>query len=178
MRIQTLKNVAIQGKMKAAIQWIQDFLDEPTRKLVVFAIHKEPIDRIMAHYGDRAVTIAGSVSANDRHKAEHRFQTDPSIQLFVGNIQAAGVGLTLTASSAVAFIELPWTPGDLAQATDRCHRIGQTDTVNVYYLLADKTIEYKLAAIIDHKRAVLDMVTDGQQVEKSALITELIAAYR
>lgn len=178
VRIQTLKNVAIQGKMKAAIQWIQEFLDEPTRKLVVFAIHKEPIDRIMAHFGDRAVKIDGSVSAKDRHKAEHRFQTDPSIQLFVGNIQAAGVGLTLTASSAVAFIELPWTPGDLAQATDRCHRIGQTDTVNVYYLLADKTIEYKLAAIIDHKRAVLDMVTDGQQVEKSALITELIAAYR
>ena len=77
----------------------------------------------------------------------------------------------------MAFLELPWTPGELKQAEDRCHRIGQKDTVNVYYLLADETIEMTIARILDEKRKVLEAVLDGKEVDEGNLLTELIEAY-
>src|SRR5690606_31940434 len=103
--------------------------------------------------------------------------SDPNIKLFIGNIQAAGVGLTLTAASAVAFLELPWTPGELQQAEDRCHRIGQKNAVNIYYLLAENSVEYKLAKSLDKKKEVLTAVIDGKVVDEKSLITELIESY-
>jgi SWI/SNF-related matrix-associated actin-dependent regulator 1 of chromatin subfamily A len=177
VKIEAMKQLAIRGKMKAAIQWIRDFLDTNGNKLVVFAIHKETIDRLMKEFGKEAVKVDGGVTAIKRDEAVKAFQNDPAIKLFVGNIKAAGTGLTLTAASSVAFLELPWTPGELKQAEDRCHRIGQKNTVNVYYLLADQTIEGTIAKILDEKRVVLDAVLDGKEVEEGTLLSELINAY-
>lgn len=173
VRIETLKQLAVAGKMLEAIEWITDFL-ESGQKLVVFAVHKFVIDALMEAFSGRAVKIDGSVTQDNRQLAVDQFQNNPSIQLFVGNIKAAGVGLTLTAASNVAFLELPWTPGDLSQAEDRCHRIGQSDSVNIYYLLAEDTIEEKIAELIDSKMRVLDAVLDGRETEESSLLTELI----
>jgi SWI/SNF-related matrix-associated actin-dependent regulator 1 of chromatin subfamily A len=164
--------------MKYAIQWIRNFLDTNGNKLVVFAVHKAAVDALMEEFKEQAVKVDGSVSAAGRDAAVRAFQEDPKIKLFVGNIQAAGVGLTLTAASSVAFLELPWTPGDLVQAEDRCHRIGQKDNVNVYYLLADGTIEEKIAELLDEKRQVLEAVLDGKEVEETQLLSELIKSYQ
>lgn len=112
-----------------------------------------------------------------RHDAVQKFQTDPKVRLFVGNIQAAGVGLDLTAASNVCFLELPWTPGELAQAEDRCHRIGQKDNVTVHYLLATDTIEYEMAELLDAKKKVLNAVLDGRDTPQESLLTELINKY-
>lgn len=176
-RIETLKQLSVKGKMKASIQWIRDFLEENGNKLVVFAVHKTTIDALMKEFKAEAVKVDGSVSATKRNEAVKTFQNDPKVKLFIGNIQAAGTGLTLTAASSVAFLELPWTPGELKQAEDRCHRIGQKDTVNVYYLLADETIEMTIARILDEKRKVLEAVLDGKEVDEGNLLTELIEAY-
>ncbi len=177
VRIGILRRLAAQGKVKAAIEWIKNFL-EVEDKLVVFAVHKDVIDAIMTQFGDTAVKIDGSVKTINRDTAVRRFQEDPKIKLFVGNIKAAGIGLTLTASSAVAFLELPWTPGEVVQAEDRCHRIGQKDTVNVYYLLAPNTIEGSMARLIDSKRNVIDEIIDGANPrEQQSLLSELIKEY-
>ena len=74
-------------------------------------------------------------------------------------------------------MELPWTPGELVQAEDRCHRIGQRSSVNVYYLLADGTIETRIARLLDQKRQVLDQVLDGKETAKESLLVELIQSY-
>ena len=132
----------------------------------------------MNEFKEIAVKIDGSTPTPERHKAVEAFQSDPNIKLFIGNIQAAGVGLTLTASSAVAFLELPWTPGELQQAEDRCHRIGQKNAVNIYYLLAENSVEYKLARLLDKKKKVLSAVIDGKLVEEKSLISELIESYQ
>jgi len=177
VKIEALKQLAVKGKMKQAISWIKDFIEDGS-KLVVFAVHKEVIDQLMKEFKDVAVKLYGGCSQKERNEAVERFQNDPNIKLFIGNIQAAGVGLTLTAASAVAFLELPWTPGELVQAEDRCHRIGQKNAVNIYYLLAENTVEYKLAKLLDRKKEVLSAVIDGKPVEEKSLITELIESYQ
>jgi SWI/SNF-related matrix-associated actin-dependent regulator 1 of chromatin subfamily A len=176
VKIEALKQLAVKGKMKQAINWIKDFIEDGS-KLVVFAVHKEVIDQLMKEFKEIAVKIDGSTPIPERHKAVEAFQSDPNIKLFIGNIQAAGVGLTLTTASTVAFLELPWTPGELQQAEDRCHRIGQKNAVNIYYLLAENTMEYKLAKLLDRKKEVLSAVIDGKPVDEKSLITELIESY-
>jgi len=175
--IEGLKQLAVKGKMDQAVEWIRNFLDND-QKLVVMAVHKFVIDRLMEEFAGIAVKVDGSVSGQNRQSAVDLFQEDPSIRLFIGNIKAAGVGLTLTASSSVAFLELPWTPGDLTQAEDRVHRIGQKDAVNIYYLLAQDTIEEKIAKLLDKKRKVLDAVLDGAVPEEGSLLAELMEEYK
>jgi SWI/SNF-related matrix-associated actin-dependent regulator 1 of chromatin subfamily A len=174
--IEGLKQLAVKGKMNQAIDWIENFL-EVDGKLVVFAIHKFVIDMLMERFGNVAVKIDGSVSGVNRDQAVQRFQTDDATRLFVGNIRAAGVGLTLTAANNVVFLELPWTPGELTQAEDRCHRIGQQGNVTINFLLAENTIEEKIARLIDNKQRVLDSVLDGKETEEESLLSELINQY-
>lgn len=176
VQAEALKQLAVQGKLGQVTEWIENHIDNDG-KLVVFATHKETIDHLMKAFGSRAVKIDGSVALADRDIAVNAFQNDDSIRLFVGNIKAAGVGLTLTAASSVAFVELPWTPGDLVQAEDRCHRIGQKNAVNIYYLVAQHTIDEQVASLLDSKRRVLSAILDGRAPEQMSLLSELINAY-
>lgn len=175
-QIEKLKQIAVRGKLKQVITWIKDFL-EVDGKLVVFAHHKFTIDALMEEFQSIAVKLDGSVPPENRQKIVSEFQNNEKIRLFVGNIKAAGVAITLTTASHVAFIELPWTPGELTQAEDRCHRIGQVDNVTVHYLLAIDTIEEKIAKLLDEKRIILDSVLDGKITEEESLLTKLIKKY-
>jgi SWI/SNF-related matrix-associated actin-dependent regulator 1 of chromatin subfamily A len=174
-RIEKLKQLVVEGKIKACINWITDFL-ESGEKLVVFATHKIVIHELFNSLGYYfPVKIDGSVSQLARQQAVEDFQNNPNCKLFIGNIKAAGVGLTLTAASSTCFLELGWTPGDHDQAEDRVHRIGQeSDSVNTYYLLGKDTIDMEIAELLDQKRKVLDSVLDGTVTEETNLLTELM----
>lgn len=176
VRIEGLKQLAVEGKIKPIIQWIEDFIDN-NGKLVVFATHKFTVNALLDAFPNVAVKVDGSVPAAGRESAILAFQTDPRVKLFVGNIRAAGTGITLTAASAVAFVELPWTSGELSQAEDRLHRIGQKSAVNIYFLLANETIEERIAALLDEKRRTLSAILDGEEVKETELLTKLIQSY-
>jgi SWI/SNF-related matrix-associated actin-dependent regulator 1 of chromatin subfamily A len=176
-QIEILKQMAVKAKLPHAIEWIQDFL-YTGQKLVVFCTHHFTIDALMNKFGNIAVKLDGRTSGPKRQLVVEKFQNEAKTRLFVGNIKAAGVGITLTAASTMAFLELPWTTGELIQAEDRLHRIGQKDSVNVYYLLAEFTIEEKIAQLLDQKRKVLDSVLDGIQTDDKSLLTELIQNYQ
>lgn len=179
VRIATLRLLAVKGALKNSIQWINSFLEDYDGKLVIFAVHKEIINTLMEEYGEIAVKIDGSISTkgDTRQKIVEEFQNNDNIRIFIGNIKAAGVGITLTASSNVAFLELPWTPGELTQAEDRCHRINQKNAVNIWYLLAENTIEMELAKTIDTKRNVLSQVLDGEIIEQDDTLSSLLGLY-
>ena len=93
-----------------------------------------------------------------KQAAVDAFQQREDVQLIICSIKAAGVGLTLTASSNVAFVELPWTYADCCQCEDRAHRIGQKDNVTCYYLLGRGTIDHKLYNIIHNKKAIANSI--------------------
>lgn len=172
-RIEKLKQIAVGGKLPAAIEWLKDFT-ESGQKIIVFATHKFVVAELMAAFGDQAVKVTGDDSQDERQTAVDAFQNDPSKLVFVGNIKAAGVGLTLTAASDVAFLEFAWTPGDHDQAEDRAHRIGQQDNVTCWYLVALGTMDEKIIDLLEQKRQIVDQVTDGKSGDlKFSIMNEL-----
>lgn len=172
-QIERLKQAAVHGKLESAIEWIEDFIADD-EKLVVFCHHRFVVEALMAKFGEKAVKIDGGTPPTERQAIVDRFQSNASVRLFVGTM-AAKEGITLTAASNTAFVELWWTPGDHDQAEDRVHRIGQeADSVGAYYLVAKDTIEEDIAGLIDRKRKVCAGVLDGKKVTSESLLMELM----
>ena len=177
VKVEMLKQIAVKGKMRAAIQWIQDWLDSDG-KLVVFCHHKTTVAALRKAFKSQCVVVDGSTSQPDRRHAVLQFQNDKAFRLFIGTA-AAREGLTLTAASNTCFLELWWSPGEHDQAEDRVHRIGQeADSVGAYYLLARGTIEERIARLLDRKRRVVAAVTDGTEVENEELLGSLLKQYK
>lgn len=176
-KIERLKQAAVLGKLGDAIDWIEDYL-ESGRKLVVFATHKFVLDKLERKFKKISVRVDGETAQKQRQTNVDAFQTNKQIRLFLGNIKAAGVGLTLTAASDTLTLELGWTPGVHDQAEDRVHRIGQeSDSVNAYYLIAKGTIEEEIADLLDKKRDVLSSVMDGKAAHDNEMLTVLLEMY-
>jgi SWI/SNF-related matrix-associated actin-dependent regulator 1 of chromatin subfamily A len=178
VKIAYLKRIAAQGKIKEITNWVNDFLTTKD-KIVIFGWHKETLDAIDNAFKGRTVRLDGSTPKQRRQENVNRFQNDPSIQIFNGNLKSAGVGITLTAADTTCTIELGWNPGTHDQAEDRVHRIGQeSDRVFAYYLLAQGTIEEKIAALLDKKRKIKTAITDGGEVGDEELLMELLKEYK
>lgn len=157
------------AKVPAVISHLASLVnDDPTArkptpngyKVVVFGHHVDVIKAIKEAFGDRAVLFYGSTKMEDRDAAVERFQNDPTCQIFIGQTQAAGVGITLTASSHVVFAELDWVPGALTQAEDRCHRIGQHDNVLVQHIVLEGSLDATMADRIVEKQEAIDAALD------------------
>lgn len=173
--VEHLKQLAYLAKRNSAIKWIKDFISTG-QKLVVIAIHKKAIQDIKDSFPNISVVVDGSVPLKDKQVAVDSFQNNPKIKIFIGQIIAAGVGLTLTAASSVAFVEFDWVPGNMAQAEDRVHRIGQeADRVNVFYLTAADTIDEDIIRLVQRKSHMVGKVLDGE--ERDFITQDLMKEY-
>lgn len=152
VRFMTLRQLATLGKIAQAVDFIRTFLDSG-KKLIVFCSLHEVVDALVKAFPGE-VTVTGRDSAVAKQSAVDAFQNNPETRLIVCSIKAAGVGLTLTASSNVAFVELAWTYADCCQCEDRAHRIGQKDNVTCYYLLGRGTIDQTIYALIHRKKSI------------------------
>lgn len=177
VRFMTLRQLATLGKVAQAIDFIRTFLDSG-KKLIVFCSLHEVVDALVKAFPG-AVTVTGRDSAVSKQAAVDSFQNNPDTRLIICSIKAAGVGLTLTASSNVAFTELPWTYADSCQCEDRAHRIGQKDNVTCYYLLGRGTIDHTIYSLIHRKKSIAAeiMNSDDEIPTDEMYFNELVASF-
>jgi SNF2 family DNA or RNA helicase len=148
------KETAIE-KLPFVINHLREALEQ-NEKVVCFCHHKEVARQIREAFAECSVVIVGDTTMADREAAVTAFQTDTKIRLFIGNIQAAGVGITLTAASYVVFAELDWVPGNVTQAEDRLHRIGQKENVLVHHIVLAGSLDATMAKIIVYKQKIIE----------------------
>lgn len=173
VRFMELRSLSAKGKVAQAVEFARNFL-ESGKQLILFCSYHDVVDMLCNAFPD-AVRITGRDSMAERQSAVDRFQSGQA-RLIICSIKAAGVGLTLTAASDVAFIEFPWTYADCCQCEDRAHRIGQKDNVTCYYLIGRNTIDRALYNIIQNKKSIASqiMASDDDVPTDEAYFNELV----
>lgn len=131
---------------------------ELNKKVIIFCNFNDEMDYFLRHFGNKAVSVRGGMTDKQKQMSVDRFQEDDSCMVFVGQIKAAGVGLTLTKAEIVIMNSLDWVPGNHEQAEDRAYRIGQKETVNIYYMLIDDTIDTLVWHILNEKKKVIGTI--------------------
>lgn len=161
VKIEKLKQIVARGKLNSIYSLVDNFL-EYDDKIIIFAKHEEIYKKLIDTYKNISVHIIGGMSPKLKQESVDRFQSDDNIRIFIGALDAAGVGLTLTKASTVIHTELGWTSAIHDQADDRAHRIGQKNFVKCYYTYCENTIEEKILDLIEHKRSMSANILDGK----------------
>ena len=139
---------------------------EQGKKVIILTNFTMTLDMLHDKYKKNSVTLDGRMSKDKRQDAVDRFQNEDKIKIFIGNIKAAGVGITLTAAEVVIMNDLSFVPADHSQGEDRAYRYGQKNSVLVYYPVFENTIEKVIYNILQKKKNVIDQVMgDGEYSE-------------
>jgi SNF2 family DNA or RNA helicase len=137
-------------------------------KVVFFAKHVDVMDAAQAAFtqaGIRFSAIRGDQTRTVRQREIDAFVTDPDVAIAVCSLTAAGVGINLQVASNIVLAELSWTDAEQTQAIDRSHRIGQTEPVTAWRIIAAQTIDAKIAELIDSKAGLAARALDGSEDE-------------
>jgi SWI/SNF-related matrix-associated actin-dependent regulator 1 of chromatin subfamily A len=169
-----LRQVAAQEKMEDTIAWIEQWLeDSGQEKTIIFGIHRDINELLAQHFN--APLIYGGMTGAERHEAEEQFQNEPQTRVLVCSIDAAGVGLTLTAATNVMFVELPWRPMDFDQAIGRAYgRLSDVHGVTAYQIIVPNTIEDEICSIIAKKRDIIEKGADGSKSVASQILNKIM----
>lgn len=157
------QRVAIgRAKAEAVAEFVKELLAGGSGPVLVGAWHHGVMDEIANWLGPdlRVAKISGDDSAVRRQQTVDAFQAG-RLDVVIGQIDAAGVGLNMQNGSTVVFAELAWNPGQVSQFEDRCHRMGQANSVNVYWCVVQNSLEAYIAKKVLAKQAVADAVLDA-----------------
>jgi SWI/SNF-related matrix-associated actin-dependent regulator 1 of chromatin subfamily A len=172
-KLMKVRKVIANEKVKQTIEFAENIIDQG-KKVIIFTNFTDTLQSIYHHFGKQAVYLDGSCSNSVRQQAVDQFQNDEKIKIFVGNLKAAGVGLTLTAAEVVIMNDLSFVPAEHAQAEDRAYRYGQKSNVLVYYPLFDNTIEGVIYDILNKKKQIIRTVMGDQTPENVGDVAEEI----
>ena len=153
---------------------LADNIIEQGKKVIIFCNFTHSLEIIYNHFGKAAVRLDGSMSKLQRQDAVDRFQEDEKVKVFVGNIKAAGVGITLTAAEAVIMNDLSFLPSDHSQSEDRAYRYGQKNNVLVYYPIFDNTIEGIIYDILNNKKRIIATVMGDGAQDETNIVEEIL----
>jgi SNF2 family DNA or RNA helicase len=170
-KLMKVRQVISDEKIKNTIEIAENILEQG-KKVIIFTNFTDSLNKITEHFGKSAVKLDGSTTKPARQYAVDQFQENDKIKVFVGNVKAAGVGITLTAAEAVIFNDLSFVPGDMSQAEDRAYRYGQKFSVSIYYPIFQNTIESIIYDMVNNKKQNIETVmgdnlnTTGDFVEE------------
>lgn len=158
-----LRRLTGMAKAGPAAQWVSEWLDSTPedRKIVVFAHHVDVLEHLYDKLHTRAVRVHGGMKQAERQRAVDRLQSDPDVRVFIGQIQAAGTGITLTRASDLLFVEHSWVPAENDQAAQRIHRIGQSEPCLVRFAMIAGSIDEDISRAVARKMASIAKVVDG-----------------
>ena len=139
------------------IKMADEFINQ-NKKVIIATCYDEELEMLKEYYGDKCVVYNGKMSAKQKDAAQKAFTENPNIMIFIGNIQAAGVGITLVVSNKLIFNNISFVPGDNRQMEDRCYRIGQTNDVDIYYQMFRRTQYEKMWNTVMRKELVINQV--------------------
>lgn len=171
-KIMKVRKVIANEKVKETIEFVQNIIDQG-KKVIIFTNFTDTLQLIHNHFGKESVYLDGSCNKVQRQYAVDQFQENEKVKVFVGNLKAAGVGLTLTAAEVVIMNDLSFVPAEHAQAEDRAYRYGQKNNVLVYYPIFENTIEGVIYDILNKKKKIIGTVM-GDEVQDSGDVVEEI----
>jgi SNF2 family DNA or RNA helicase len=172
-KLTKVRQIIANEKINSTIELTENILEQ-NKKVIIFTNFTSDLQKIVSHFGKNCVYVDGSCSPQKRQFAVDEFQTNDKIKVFVGNLKAAGVGLTLTAAEAVIMNDLSFVPSDHQQAEDRAYRFGQKNSVLVYYPIFENTIEGVIYDILSNKKLIIDTVM-GDNIDKSIAAEEILS---
>ena len=161
-KLTKIRQVIADEKIAQTIELAENIIEQG-KKVIIFCNFTDSLSKICEHFGKTAVRVDGSTPKHERQNSVDQFQDNEKIKVFVGNIKAAGVGLTLTAAEAVIMNDLSFLPSDHSQAEDRAYRYGQKNNVLVYYPIFENTIEGIIYDILNNKNQVIATVMGDNQ---------------
>ena len=161
-KLTKVRQIIADEKIAQTIEIAENIIEQD-KKVIIFCNFTDSLNKITEHFGKTAVKLDGSMSKVERQFSVDQFQENPKVKVFVGNIKAAGVGITLTAAEAVVMNDLSFLPSDHAQAEDRAYRYGQKNNVLVYYPIFENTIEGIIYDILNNKKLVISTVMGDNQ---------------
>ena len=170
-----LKQISAKGKLRDLKEYMEDLL-YAGHKVVIFCYLTEIIQSIKKMFPG-SLTIYGEDTNEQRARSIELFQKDSNSKVIICNYKSGGVGITLTASSRVLFVEYPWTFADCSQCEDRCHRIGQKDNVECGYFLGKDTIDEYCYDVIQKKKSMHDIVNGSTANIKEDVVDMLISLF-
>jgi SNF2 family DNA or RNA helicase len=171
-KLMKVRQIIADEKIKSTIELAQNIIDQD-KKVIIFTNFTDTLQQIHQHFGKQSVYLDGSCSKPHRQHAVDQFQENDKIKVFVGNLKAAGVGITLTAGEACIMNDLSFVPSDHQQAEDRAYRYGQKNSVSVYYPIFENTIEGVIYDILSNKKNIIDTVM-GDNIDKTDIVQEIM----
>lgn len=147
-----------ESKVPDIFKFVSGLLEKGINKIVLFAYHREVIEKLHALFGAQSIILYGGMTPKEKAKIVTQFEEDPNIKIFIGSIQASGVAYTLTISHTVVFGELDWVPSMIDQCECRCIRLGQNNEVDIYYLIVNGSIDLNMLRKIHKKGKIIKTV--------------------
>jgi SWI/SNF-related matrix-associated actin-dependent regulator of chromatin subfamily A-like protein 1 len=161
-KLTKVRQIIADEKIQQTIEIAENIIEQG-KKVIIFCNFTDSLNKIVEHFGKTVVKLDGSMAQHERQYSVDQFQENEKIKVFVGNIKAAGTGITLTAGEAAIFNDLSFLPSDHAQAEDRSYRYGQKNNVLVYYPIFENTIEGIIYDILNNKKQVIATVMGDNQ---------------